>query len=385
MPLYCAQAYIHLRFDHQWTFPRAFHVSPFNDRSGFYRVSIKSPSHPPTTIDQSTPITPPRPAIRIHLHTDSTEVSRPSEPSTSDVGPLKLTALLRPTTATPLTTSSLLSALSRLPFALLLSFPRILYQAKILHYKKRLDVFIRPEPYSVASVSDSKRLGGGIKWQNEGLLEQYTRGRVEYFLAHRADETGITIELVPSDPSLPRRIYAPSKISANNNHQHLTIHYLSPRFFTILFQSPSAAHAYLLGGTTERIFTANSVDLFLAVFSKDDVAPAPPSSFTSTLSIAQRIRIRPITPYLLSSPSLSVPSAHTFDSTDTVRQLLNVCVLCTLLFLDNLEKWIFKLARARIVSGGEPWRQWQRAEEVSRTGQESRANRRRGIGSIRES
>ncbi|KAG6868773.1 hypothetical protein C0993_010700 [Termitomyces sp. T159_Od127] len=35
-------------YDHQWTLPREFHVSPFNDRSGFYTISVKSPSHPPT-------------------------------------------------------------------------------------------------------------------------------------------------------------------------------------------------------------------------------------------------------------------------------------------------------------------------------------------------
>ncbi|THU76154.1 hypothetical protein K435DRAFT_186558 [Dendrothele bispora CBS 962.96] len=142
------------RYDHRWTFPRAFHVSPFNDRQGFYTVSIKRPSHPPSlSIPASS--SPPLPTISIHLHVPSssptstqiqTQTSSLS-PTTSTPGPLKLTALLRPVSSVPLTAPNLLWTLSRYPVGLLLSLPRILYQAWVLHYRKKLDVYIRPEPF----------------------------------------------------------------------------------------------------------------------------------------------------------------------------------------------------------------------------------------------
>src|ERR1700729_3153617 len=97
------------RFDHQWTIPRAFHVSPFNGRSGFYRIAVKSPSHSPSS---SVPLVPPRPVIRIHLLSPSNQVPKPSA----------FMATPQPTVATPLTTFSLLSALCRMPFTLLLTF-----------------------------------------------------------------------------------------------------------------------------------------------------------------------------------------------------------------------------------------------------------------------
>ncbi|CAE6503323.1 unnamed protein product [Rhizoctonia solani] len=152
-------------YDHQWTFARQFHVSPFNDRSGHYVCSVIMPSHPPPSVGapSSSQTTAPRPVIRLHL------LTAPPSPQ------IKLIALLRPTISEPLTSRNLLGTLvlpprnfwsssdahllpaipepspapwSALPLgaALLLTSLRIVYQAALLHYQRGLAVFARPEP-----------------------------------------------------------------------------------------------------------------------------------------------------------------------------------------------------------------------------------------------
>ena len=282
-----------------------------------------------------------------------------------DIGPLKLTAVLRPTVSTPLSSSSLLKALTHLPFALFLSLPRILYQANILHYTKRLDVFIRPEPFPG---------GDGVKWQDEGILERYARRRVENYLEGMVNEIGVRVELISGDRAVPRKVFG-------DGGQKLVIEYVAARFFTILFQAPSAAHAILLG-RSEGIFTVNSPDLFLTVFS--------PSSYSDpSLSFAQKIRLHPLPSHLVQShPTTSnplpspflIPPIHPLDPTP-FRQTLNVLVLLTLLLLEKLEKWIFKLSKARLVDGDEPWEAWGRAGKVWENGEG--VKKFTGLGSVR--
>ncbi|KAJ2934769.1 hypothetical protein H1R20_g2323, partial [Candolleomyces eurysporus] len=144
-------------YDHQWTFPRQFHVSPFNDRSGYYTVSVKRPSHPPTPTLCSESAEPPKPTVRVQLYTDRAPSSSPNPlspnppspdpehpnsyfptPNADFRGELKLTAILRPTESIPLNGSvlPLLKSLMKMPFDLLLTTARIDYQAFILHYGK---------------------------------------------------------------------------------------------------------------------------------------------------------------------------------------------------------------------------------------------------------
>lgn len=89
----------------------------------------------------------PLPTIRIqYLEPDSAGQSP---------GPLKLSATLRATSSVPLTSRSLLLSLLRQPFSLVLTLARVYYQAWVLHYVKRLDVFPRPEPYPRYRIGDS--------------------------------------------------------------------------------------------------------------------------------------------------------------------------------------------------------------------------------------
>lgn len=338
-------------YDHQWTFPREFHVSPFNDRTGFYKVSVKKPSHLPTLerVNFSASPPSPRPTVRVYLYTASTSI--PHSPER-----LKLTALLRPTSAVPLTSSALLLTLATAPLILFLTMPRILLMAWKLHYQKRLDVYPRPEPLPAAEdwisalPDDTKNLvrrGGGVKWLNEGLLEKYAQRCVISFLVHRVQETGIGVTLIAANPAIARLSYSPL---SQAEKEHLTISYLSSQVFIVLLLSPSAQHALLLGSDTEKLFSASSRDLFIKLFSASQVS--------SSLGILQRLRLRGIgqtIPY-------PIPACHPLDAESSVVIRGSMIVLS--LLLDSLEAFLFRLARVRVVAGQEPWLRWKRAASV---------------------
>ncbi|KAF4586372.1 hypothetical protein EYR38_010648 [Pleurotus pulmonarius] len=340
-------------YDHQWTFRREFHVSPFNDRSGFYTIAIKLPSHPPMSAASAT--TYPLPVVRVQLYSDSE--SAPDSP-----GPLKLVAVLRCTSSAPLTAPALLSALLWAPMGLLLSFPRILYHAWILHYVKRLDVFLRPEPFpanpdwaSRATNPPTLSQPGGVKWQSESIFERLARQRVVYFLQQRSESTGISVSLVSANPATPRDDFPAFSTQMPKSDRHLQIDYLTPRFFTILFLSPSAAHALLLGHTSDKVFFPSSTELFLEVFSVS-------VSSVSTLSMPQQARVQGLPRLLTHSRNLPVPPIHPLDlGRNTTVTWSMVKVLRT---LEEAERWIFGIARARPVKGNELWKQWERAESA---------------------
>lgn len=325
---------IYNSYDHEWTFNREFHVSPFNDRSGFYAVSIKSPSHPPM-VGRIDSLPPPKPSVRVHQYTAS-------EDNPTRRGTLKLTALLRPTHATPLTAPSWLFALTQAPFALLLTFPRILYVAGILHYAKRLDVFLRPDPLPAVE-GWNEVPAGGVRWLDEGATDRSARKRVEGFLTRRSMETKTTVILVSSDPHVPEVTFAPT----DKTPACLTIYYTSPRFFSVLFLSPSADHALLLGCDTENIFQVSDKDLFLSLFSSS-------AECGKNKRLLQRMRCFNIPQSL----DLPIPATHYLDEYSPLASGLSLLAVHV---LDWFEKRIFSLAQARVVEGQEPWKQWERA------------------------
>ncbi|KAF9000939.1 hypothetical protein BDZ89DRAFT_1170221 [Hymenopellis radicata] len=322
-------------FDHQWAFRRAFHVSPFNDRSGFYVVSIIRPTHPPSSAGSSS--APPLPAVRVHLHLDN-----PADPTLP--GPLKLTALLKPVSARPLSTLALLSTLARYPLGLLLAFPRILYNAYILHYKKRLDVFIRPEPKPSWGTTEHV---GGVKWLPEGIFDAYARRRNEAFLRQRVEETSMTVRFVAGDPLVPEMVFTPRM--SEKKTEELTIRYTAPKFFSILFSAPSAEHALLMGSTSEGFFTVSNEAIFLRVYQ--------PLESSSPMGRRQRLRAHPIP----SSISFVIPNQHPLDASG--NKLVSYAVLWMMQTMDDVESAIFRLLKARTVHNNEPWyrEQWQRA------------------------
>ena len=370
------------RYDHQWTFARDFHVSPFNDRLGHYTVAVTAPPPPG---DARLATSPPRPRIRIHLHAvpDVDSVQAGAQDQTEQrpqKGPLKLTATQVARRAIPLTSTNLLAELVKRPFALFLSFARILYHAWILHYVKQLDVFPRPDPKPAVPGWDTKgAVYGGVGWQDEGALEAYARRAMTRFLTHRVRElSNLRVRLVAADPAVAHAVFdsAPSdtpgeksggaKTDTVQEPEELVMYYAAPRFFTTLLAAPSAPHA-LLVGRVEGLFRVNSEDLFLRVF-----AGMPPRD-GRTPSFCQKVRVALLPERFVrqGAPDGTVPATHPLDL--HVGLVLNVLVLYALHTLDILEKTVFGTLRARFVPGLEPWRRWERAADTVEGSQDIRA------------
>ncbi|KAI0651215.1 hypothetical protein C8Q79DRAFT_1004518 [Trametes meyenii] len=356
-----------------WTIHRDFHVSPFNDRSGFYTISISPPPAPRSPLLASAP---PFPKIRIHLRNESPASNDNTSPTP---GPLKLTALLVARRSAPLTSSNLIWKLAKYPFGLFLSFTRILYHAWILHYVKRLDVFPLPDPKPSApgwgtlprgqgnTQQEPERIYGGVGWKPENAIEAHSRGVVEQFLTRRAEELGVTITLLSGDPSVPRWSCSPSSHANRDdkpdgdtqNAANLIIHYASPRFFSTLVLAPSAQHMLLLG-RTEDLFRVSSEPRFLEVFT--------PTSDNKGLGQITRMLMLPRSFFLALRPSgVEIPQGHPLD---TVPPHVNTATIFAMLSADWLDKKVFKLIRARFVPGLDPWGRFERAAAAARSEQE---------------
>ncbi|KAJ3829997.1 hypothetical protein F5878DRAFT_601842 [Lentinula raphanica] len=272
--------------DHQWTFPRAFHVSPFNDRKGWYTVSIKLPQFP--TADGRTEQDSPKPVISIQLREPSVEQGQTDVP-----GKTKLVATLRTVTALPLPSArNLLFTLVSYPLELFLSMPRILYQAGILHYRKGdsqadLKVYIRPEPFlppppsfsdlptkplasSELQIYPASGAGLTIRRRPPGVISSWAKERVRDYLSTRVKElaqttgsniTEFAVVLVEPDAYIDtEEWFLPDSMSkstvtekgSEGNHTRgvrvLQITPLSSEFFELLVTAPSAGMALFAGG-----------------------------------------------------------------------------------------------------------------------------------------
>lgn len=325
-------------------------------------MTISEPSHPPPA-EQGEEIrdTPsPLPYVSIHLR-------HPSDSSDSTLP--TLIATLSATESCPLTTSNLLRSLARQPFVLLLSLLRILYEAWILHYVKRLDVHGRPDPMPAnAAWADAtgdgasrNKPGRGIGWQPPTWFEQYARSLVCDFLAHRSEELGVRVTLVAGDPSESDFVFAPARDQTGapgSKSEELTIWYLSPLFFSTMVMAPSTEHALLLGYHAERLFIPSSDTLFLSVFSHSTSSTQDPTQ----LSLAQSLRSRTL-PRELLHPPFAIPKTHPLDplSSSPLRWVRHVTCISASLTQAFVERWLYTFARARFVPGQEPWLRWQRA------------------------
>ncbi|KAF8176305.1 hypothetical protein BJ912DRAFT_987372 [Pholiota molesta] len=333
-------------YDHQWTFRRQFHV-PLQRPFWLLHRLIKSPSHPPMLGNEIQ--LPSKPSVRVHQYTASE--SDPTKP-----GVLKLTALFAQPCYTPhraLPSARSGASTVRSP----LTFPRILYVAWVLHYTKRLNVYLRPDPLPSTPDWDTRDSGEpksapaslGVKWLGEGNMERFARLRVEEFLARRSEETGVRVTLIAANPHAPKLVF-------------LIVWYTSSKFFSVLFLCPSAAHALLLGCETEQIFRVSSKEVFLDIFSPSIILSQPtPQSLNNITKVhwLQRLRAR----HLPNALGLPIPPTHYLDQLDSGKAMISsAMVISASQLLDGVEKTVFGLASARVVEGQEPWKMWERAE-----------------------
>ncbi|KAI0337463.1 hypothetical protein BDW22DRAFT_951665 [Trametopsis cervina] len=380
----------HKGYDYHWLFPREFHVSPFNDRSGFYGISVVLPFDSAPSPANGPPPTP-RGRIRVDLFTESTK--DPSVP-----GPLKLIATVDPQTAVPFTSSALVNSLAVQPIVLLLAWSRILYNAWVLHYVKHLDVFVRPEPrpavpnwatdkFEESDVQEgeadasarvllknngaytlsldlrnegTQTVSGGVGWQSETSAEAFARKRVEEFLKRRVQELGIDVLFVPANPAIPQRHFRPTQFFSDEKPgsaktKKLTISHASSTVFATLFMTPSAEYALAMG-EREQQFSVSDRELFLRVFSSEDAR-----TDGQEMSRAQRLRVSQI-PASSAVATYAVPSTHAIEPSGTYLYVLTLWTLLNTFFIDWYTELIYRALGARFVAGQEPWgwRVWER-------------------------
>ena len=253
---------------------------------------------------------------------------------------------------------------------------RITYQAGVLHYIKRLDVYPRPEPRPADTGAeemewsrnpvqadegvdiDGKRGGSGpVGWQAVGWLDHRAKERVCAFLSRRAQELGVDIHLRPANlherPLDFRPITGSDESPSSENEKSngraetLTIRYLTPLFFTHLLVLPSAMHVLRLSSHMEKMLWTSNDELFLRVFE-------PPPRTKKT--VGQRLRR-----WYIPDVAKRIPAApvHPLDAQRGTDMGVLVMIVAYYM-LERLERLVYRLFRARFVQGEEPWNGWGR-------------------------
>ncbi|GJJ14219.1 hypothetical protein Clacol_008481 [Clathrus columnatus] len=361
------------KFEYQWTVPRQFHVSPFNDRSGYYLCQIIPPSHPPlidTDVEQAP--SPGRPIVKLtHIMSRETYEKR-------------FTAFLRVKSSTPLSTPSLLKAAVSTPFDFLCGLPRTLYQAYLLYYHKRIALHRRPEPYAfdqsieehlppvtntVQIDSEVTSSGGTVKWQTKNWIETWCERQLHDYLRRECQKRRISTRLVPANPAeKPITFHAngseselfehtfDSEIRETDEPPLLTIYYRSPRIFTVIFSLPSAMHGYLYGVEGEKIFSVSSLPLFIRLLEPPlDHAPETsglwktlPKTYIRTWFISPTVR-------------LPIPPTHSLDNNTCRSTLMSIFIILMHYIYLRLETVLYRALKARFIE--DPWSGWSGVEK----------------------
>ena len=337
-------------YDLAWTFPRSFHVSPFNSRDGYYRLDLLDPF---SRSDELGAL--PQVKVFLRLLTPSKEcklqANLASSPSTPSV-PIDSALYLQ-----------IVATLFRSPFALLLTTPRILYQAYRLHYERALAVYPRPEPKSEAAGRewnapqvDKEGLGVAVGWQQSGWGEKTARDIVLKYCQARADQLGVAFDLEFLDQRPDISIGSTARGSVR-----IRVRTADPKCFTNILLAPSPRHYTILA--PELLTTISDPELFIRLFT--------PKTRILTKSLASRRadRLRHSFFLFLLSHSDTAPSPELWLSTganftddlaafDQFKAFLVVMLAVT---AERAEERIMNWMGATFVEGREPWMIWDRA------------------------
>ena len=314
------------------------------------------------------------------------DVLTDTEPRTS-----KLTASIRGLSSSALSPKSLIRQLTFAPLPLLSTYARVSYQAVLLHFKRRLDVFPRPEPVSKlreheeALGQDSnpvqtplRPISGSIGHQNSSTIERWAARRTLRFLQLKTEQSNRRVIIISSHPAVPS--YTSSSAADKVASPPLTILVWSPAFFTTLLLAPSPLHALLLGSKAEKLVSVSSTEDFLEVFSPFPRAVRPSHRLRELLlNCAQRLRLRLVPLHVLDEHPLP-PVSYSTNPLDSVGPSAPIFLAILGLFLlQRVERIVFEISGARFVSGLEPWNGWKRLESIDPRAAVG------GLGSVRRS
>ncbi|KAK0549932.1 hypothetical protein OC846_001656 [Tilletia horrida] len=397
--------------DHQWTFPRTFHVSPFNDRGGYYTCSVKdlvdsSASRPTLDIRVTLLIPDPKLASDTKRATDVPLVKKMVAVLTSH--PESTADKLNPLRPVELNANNLLLAFLRQPLDLFLTFARIAYEAARLHYgKNRLDVFGKPEMDDRVGMQPLVEYDG-IGWPpslnptefnrhsdssdvtsteaaraKSGALERSAASSTDLF-AHRL----LNQALHASNESSSLSIQVDGALQLEITSQDkpgLTIYARSAAVYSDLLLYP-AYFAHAAGSRISRRWGVSDVSAYARVFTALQSAShsLQQDSKASTLAIRMArslrashfkwaIKVVPTScdPDLLPKVravegrlQASAHEPHLFDTVSAAEQWAVVRHLLTALLIARAEEAVFRLVGARYVRGLEPWSEVRRAIDL---------------------
>lgn len=356
--------------DHAWVFPRTFHVSPFNNRAGFYRLDVQDPFGKSDTV----------PRIKVTLN----QLTQEKE--------TKLYAALlnhpdKSRRPVDITIGNILSVvLWRQPWDLFLTTFRILRQAWTLHYQKKLLVYPRPELHTKSTlISDSVGpveelpghslkipwnpvqvdvgdIGRSIGFRAVDAAEQKAERLFLPDLTRRVNEEGIAVEIRFADPSREAIRIEPEARAK----ERLVIETRHPSLFIQLLMARTPKH-FLLTAVQEGHTTVSSASIFERLMNSGKQAEHTTGFVMATLHRwIESVRAAHLL-FLLSfcdrpiPPEIVTVQRHHLADPPGIRQNFSLLViLASLLFADKVEEKIFRLVKARFIPGQEPWTVWKR-------------------------
>ena len=243
------------------------------------------------------------------------------------------------------------------PLALLVTAPRILYQAYTLHYAKHLPLYPRPPPRAGGDEKewnptqiDDEGVGFGLRWNQQ----RWTEKKAMAIFANCANKStarrGILLEIVFRDQ---RPIFRTG--DSDDPKRKLVITTTNPLIFTSLLSASSAHHFLLLA--PELYTTISCPDLFEEFFLSSSMSPDLFDSATSTVRdwhfdwFMSNSRIEPKLDLCIQQRSRIWPCLG----------LGGFMVVSASYIADILDKRISILMGVRYVEGREPWKLWERA------------------------
>ncbi|ODN80998.1 hypothetical protein L202_03107 [Cryptococcus amylolentus CBS 6039] len=338
-------------YDFAFTFPRSFHVSPFNDRSGFYRLDILDPF----PLGSSSPSHIPRFKTSIQLLTPHKDV--------------KLAALMVPgRQGVKLgegwsTVRGVLGILTRWPGALLLVSARTKWEAYKLHYRHKLALYPKPEPrcpfsaghFNPPEPEHGKAVGYGLQGRPLSDEEKKARRVVEEWVKRRVKELGVRLEVVFA--------YEREALSVGEGRV-LSVKTADPVFFTNLLMAPSPRHFLFLA--FERLTVVSDASLFVEMFeAPEGVAESLLSRWTRSVHsrhLAYLTSTTTLPPPASLPPPVAIPP-HFTASLSTYSQLSCLRIVSSTWVSERLVEWVFDLLGGTFLKGHEPWgwALWDRA------------------------
>ena len=200
------------------TWDKDFHVSPFNSLKGSYSLRAADPLASYQETGQ--------------VQIDNTIVLRSSKESAKMVA--RVWSEDKPRDATRITPMQLLRFIASWWWVGLATFPRIVWQAQKLYFRKNMHVWYRPE------VSDASI---GRAYTN---YERHLEGFFHSFLKHAVENADVPFRVIYESAQAEQEVvlYSPGFTYEEDHQRTLTLQILSPAFYSRFVHYAHAKEAF---------------------------------------------------------------------------------------------------------------------------------------------